>query len=539
MTEPSRQQPVSEGVDSSRATSPGLGASHSSLIHGKYLVVRAGSDVETSVVVPGGAIFQRDGIIEDVGPYADLKARYLPDEEIGGSNFILFPGLVNAHHHGRGVTTIQLGTLDDSLETWILNGWGRRPVDHYLMSLYTAMSMIESGTTTVMYNHGQAPAATVESDISDVLRGFGDAGMRVSFSLYRQNQNRVVYGDDEAFISSLPAELGRSVRSYLANVTMSDDDYFALFERTHARYGADPDARVRVLLSPSNVQWTSDDFLQRTKDYAERYNTGIHIHLMESPYQKLYGVRTWGKTPLAHLADLEFLGPEVSYAHGVWLTESDFGLLAAHGGTVCHNASSNLRLKSGIAPLNRMLAHGINVAMGTDSDAINDDDDMVQEMRLVSKLHREPGIDAPAISSAQVLKMATANGASPTFFGDQIGALEPGRRADAVLMDLSHIEEPYLDADSHILDALLYRGKARYVDTVIIDGRVVLRGGALVHVNKADVMRQLKEDLAGPTPERTLQVRQMVRSLLPHVRNFYEDWEHLDAPPHYRVNSTA
>ena len=265
MTDPRSQQGVPEGVDSSRAKAPGPGPFHSSLIHGKYLVVRAGSDVESSVVVPGGAVLQRDGAIEDVGTYADVKTRYQPGEEIGGPNFILIPGLVNAHHHGRGVTTIQLGTLDDSLETWILRGWGRRPVDHYLMSLYTAMSMVESGTTTVMYNHSQSTVATLESDISDVLRGFTDAGMRVSFSLYRQNQNRVVYGDDGEFIESLPVELGRSVRDHLQSVTMSDDDYFALFERTHARYGADPNARVRVLLSPSNVQWTNDDFLQRTK----------------------------------------------------------------------------------------------------------------------------------------------------------------------------------------------------------------------------------------------------------------------------------
>ena len=512
-------------------------APHSSLIRGKYLLVRAGNDLESSSVIPNGAVFQQDGVIEDVGTYDDLKARHQPDEEIGGPNFLVTPGLVNAHHHGRGLTTIQMGTLDDSLETWIVNGWTRRPVDHYLMTLYTAMQMIESGTTTVMYNHSQTPVATVERDISEVLRAFDDAGMRVGFSVYHRSQNRVVYGDDQTFIDALPADLGSSLRRYLADVTISDDEYFQLFERTHAKYGSDPNGRVRVLLSPANAHWTSDEFLQRTKEYAQRYEVGIHLHLVESYYQKLYGMRTWNKTPLAHLKELGFLGPEVSYAHGVWLTESNLRLLADHGGTVCHNASSNLRLKNGVAPVNRMLYYGVNVAIGTDSDGINDDDDMVQEMRLVSKLHRQPGIGAPAINSAQVLKMATVNGASPAFFGDQTGSLEPGKRADVVLTEISHVEEPYMDPDVHILDAFLYRGQARYVDTVIIDGQVVLRGGKFTKLDKGDVLAQLRESLAAPPPEQVGRVKSMVHDLMPHIQDFYRDWVHQRAPSHYRVNS--
>ena len=107
------------------ASSPSL-RSRTSLIRGKYVVSRPGSNADSSRVVTDGAIFQRDGVIEDVGPYDDLKSRYDADEEIGGQSYIVFPGLVNSHHHGRGVTTLQMGACDDSLETWILAGWGRR-----------------------------------------------------------------------------------------------------------------------------------------------------------------------------------------------------------------------------------------------------------------------------------------------------------------------------------------------------------------------------------------------------------------------------
>ena len=187
-----------------------------SLIRGKYIICRAGSDAESSTVIANGAVFQRDGVIEQVGAYDDLKASCNADEELGGPNYVVFPGLVNSHHHGRGVTSLQMGYCDNSLETWILNGWTRRPHDHYLMTLYTAMQMIESGTTTVMYNHGQTPAQGLEDDLNEVLRAFNDVGMRTAFSVYYRGQNRVVYSDDQQFLAGLPADLSASLRNFLA-----------------------------------------------------------------------------------------------------------------------------------------------------------------------------------------------------------------------------------------------------------------------------------------------------------------------------------
>ena len=509
----------------------------SSLIRGKYIVSRAGTDADSSTVHSDAAIYQRDGVIEDVGRYDDLKSRYQADEEIGGPNYIAIPGLVNAHHHGRGVGPLQMGSCDDSLETWILEGWARRPFDQYLMTLYTALRMIESGTTTVMYNHIHTAIAQLESDVDNVLRGFKESGLRTAFSVYFREQNRVVYQDDEKFLANLPTDLAGDLRAHLTAMNMTEDEYFDFFERTYRKHGTDPSGKVRVLLSPSNVQWNSDHFLQRTKEYATKYKTGIHMHLVETFYQREYGQRTWGKTPVAHLNDLEFLGPELSCAHAVWLTDGDIELLAEHNAAVSHNSSSNLRLKSGVAPVNSMLAKGVNVAVGTDSGAINDDDDMLQEMRLVSKLHREPGIDAPAINSHQVLRMATINAAAPTFFHDQIGALEKGRRADVVLLDLSPIEGPYMDPDISIIDALLYRGKAQNVDTVIIDGEVILRNGKFTRSDLQEVTNELKDHFSRPLERSVVKTRQMVQQLIPYVKRFYSSWIQGDTPPHYRYNS--
>ena len=511
----------------------------SSLIRGKYLICQAGNDAESSTVITDGAVFQRDGVIEQVGAYSDLKSSYDADEEIGGPNYIVFPGLVNAHHHGRGVSTFQMGTCDDSLERWILGSWGRRPYDQYLMTLYTAMQMIESGTTTVMYNHSQSAMNGLEGELDQVLKAFADVGMRTAFSLSFRDRNRIVYSDDQEFMAGLPSDLAANLRDYFAAADMSADDYFALFDRLHKRFADDPNSIVSVLLSPSNVQWVSDDFLQRTKEYATSHQAGVHIHLVESPYQKEFGIKTWGKTPVAHLQELGFLGPELSCAHAVWLTDGDIDLLAQSDTTVCHNPSSNLRLKNGVAPVNAMAARGINVAVGTDSTAINDDDDMIQEMRLVSKLHREPGIRAPAVNSHQVLRMATINAARPTFFHDRIGALEKGRRADMVLLDLSAIQAPYLEPDTDIVDALLYRGKADHVDTVLIDGRVVLRDGEFPGLSKDDVVSELRDRLGSPLEPGALKARNMVKQLMPYVERFYQSWSGEEGVPHYSYSSRA
>ena len=508
----------------------------SSLIRGKYILTAAG-DTGQITTLSDAAVYQEDGLIVAVGPYDQLKARYSADTELGGPNYSIIPGLVNSHHHGRGVTTLQMGTCDDCLEVWILAGWGRRPYDHYLMTLYTALNMLESGTTTVMYNHPQTAAATLKEDVDAVLRGFLDAGMRVAFSSYLRNQNRVVYQDDGDFLSGLPADLADDVRRYLAVGHLSDDDYFAFCDEMRREYHDHSSGKVRVLYSPANAQWNTDEFLLRSKEQATRHQTGIHMHLVESPYQKDYGIRTWGKTPVEHLHDLEFLGPEVSFAHAVWLTERDIELLADSGATVCHNASSNLRLKNGIAPVNPMLAAGVNVAMGTDSTAINDDDDLLQEMRLVNKLHRQPGLDAPAITAEQVLSMATANAAAPTGFGDEIGRLEPGRRADMVLIRLDALADPYLDADVPPVEVIMGRAKSRDIDTVIVDGEVLIGDGQRHRVNKADVARELREQLARPLDAATLATRQMAARLSPYVERFYRGHPPAMANPHYVYNS--
>lgn len=161
------------------------------------------------------------------------------------------------------------------------------------------------------------------------------------------------------------------------------------------------------------------------------------MHLLETAYQKDYARRRGGGSAVEHIDRFGLLGPLMTLGHGVWLNESDIHRLAETGICICHNCSSNFRLSSGVAALNAFEANGINTAIGIDEAGINDDRDMLQEMRMVLRAHRIPGMEADDVPTpAQVFRMATSGGAKTTAFGDTIGALEPGRGADLVLIDL-------------------------------------------------------------------------------------------------------
>ena len=504
------------------------------LIRGKHVVSRI-TGPSSAEIISNGAVVQRDGEIIEVGDYTNLRAKYEVDEEIGSSNQLVLPGLINAHHH-VGLTPFQLGAFDAPLETWIISRWALRDVDPYLDTLYCAIQMIESGITTVMHNH---MAARLPADVglfdaaSQIVDAYEDSGMRVAFSLSHRDQNHLVYEDDERFLTTLPSELASGVRDYLNARPITLEDYLTANAELLDKKQSD---RTNIFISPHNVHWCSDEMLMAMSDFARRNNTGIHIHLQETIYQKMYGGRHWSKTPLGHLLDLGFLGPEVSCAHGVWLTESDVDILAETGTAICHNPRSNLRLKSGVAPLNRLMEKNVTVAIGIDEAGINDDNDILQEMRLAQKIHREPGVSSRSPTSHQICELNTVNGSKVTFFEYQIGTLEPGKRADIVLLNMDRIEEPYLHPDTDIVDALMFRGKGLDVDTVIVNGEVLLRNKVFVRLDKADVTARFKETLARPLSEREISRGALSRQLMPHIDEWFAGWPLDSGNAHYTYN---
>jgi len=245
----------------------------------------------------------------------------------------------------------------------------------------------------------------VRSIAEHILKAYQDIGMRVSYSYALRDQNRLVYEADDAFIERLPPGLAPQVAAYLQAQAIPVEDHLGLFVDLWERWNNRE--RIRIQLAPANLHWCSDEALKALREYAAKYRVGLHMHLVETAYQKEYARRRTGTTAACYLEDLGLLGPHMTLGHGVWLTEEDIERVAATGTMICHNASSNLRLRSGVAPLNDWTAHGVRVALGLDEAGINDDRDMLQEMRLVLRLHRVPGMDDVVPTAAQVFQMAT------------------------------------------------------------------------------------------------------------------------------------
>ncbi len=513
-----------------------------SLVRGKYVVCKV-TGPHSAEVVADGAVLQRDGLIEAVGAYRELNRQHPDAEVIGSGNHIVMPGLVNDHFH-VGLTPFQMGAPDLPLELWSLHRIGVRAIDPYLDQLYGAVQMIETGTTTVQAIHSTARGSgPVSMEIADkVVGAYQASGMRVSYAPSVVDQNSMVAGPgggEADFAAQMPPELAERYRSFMAPSYRPVDEIMPVLEEISRKYGDNRYERVQVTMAPSNVHRCSDELLTAIKELAGRYGTGIHIHLQETVYQKLYGHTAYGKTPLQHLHEIGFLGPEVTCGHSVWATEEDLRLMAATGTNICHNASSNLRLQSGIAPMGRILAAGIKVAIGSDEAGLNDDKDLFQEMRLVLKLHRVPGIDLEPPTSCQVLEMATANGAYTSWFGDRIGTLEPGKRADMALVDMRNIEEPYLDPRVSVVDALVHRGRGIDVDTVLVDGEVVLRDRQLTKVDKEALFGEIKASLDRPLSALEVERRELAQLVEPYLRQFYRSGMPWDAAPFTVYNSRS
>jgi cytosine/adenosine deaminase-related metal-dependent hydrolase len=493
-----------------------------SLIRSRTMITRA-LDRHRWEEIADGAVLQENGTIAAVGAFSDLSRQHPTVPVVGSGKEVLLPGFINGHHH-VGLTPVQLGSPDMPLELWFVTRMVMRNVNPYLDTLYSAFEMIASGITTVQHLHGWAPGklGEVETRCEDVIRAYQDVGMRVSYSFSVRDQNRLVYQADADFVASLPVELRGPVQRWYDRFQLSLDDFFAVFETLHGRY--QNSSRVKIQLSPANLHWCSDAALTRFAEVSRAFNVPLHMHLLETAYQKEYARRRGGCSAVEYIDRFGLLGPQMTLGHGVWLNASDIDRLAETGTCVCHNCSSNFRLRSGVAALNVLEAKGINTAIGIDEAGINDDRDMLQEMRMVLRAHRVPGMDDEVPTAAQVFRMATAGGAKTTAFGERLGVLEVGRAADMVLIDWGHLSYPYLDEETPVLDAVLQRAKATGVRTVICDGDVIYNEGRFTKVDRDAALRALHDDLAKALADDEVERRKLSKSLLPHVKRFYANY---------------
>lgn len=509
-----------------------------SLVHGRTVVRGIDADGRPRVLENGG-VLQRDGVILAVDDFEKLKGRNEHDVVVGSDKHVVCPGFVNSHHH-VGLTPLQLGSPDLPLELWIVRRLAGRSVPPYLDTLYSAFELLASGVTTVQHLHGRAPlpVQNIVRHADEIIRAYADLGMRVSYSYGLRDQNRIVYEADEDFVRRLPPELAAPTREFLAEQTLDIDQSLDVFKTLIEKYRSND--HVAIQLAPVNLHWCSDEAIRRTVETARQHRVPMHMHVLETAFQREYAARrTGGGSAVQHLKQLDALGPDMTIGHGVWATESDIELLGATGTCLCHNCSSNLRLRSGIAPLNAYRRHKVVTALGIDEAGLNDDRDMLVEMRMALRVHRVPGLDEDEVPKpAQVLGMATAGGAATTSFKGRIGQLEPGHAADLLLFDWDQVSAPYLSSDVSVVDALVQRGRSENIAYVMVNGEIVLDHGRFLRVDRAAALAELSRTLALPETPTEKRNRALGLGLVKYARDVYADY--LSAKrgePFYRQNA--
>lgn len=416
-----------------------------------------------------------------------------------------------------------------------------RAVDPRLDTLYSAVEMLESGTTTVQHIAGGVfgPPDGWEASADAVIASYGEIGMRASFCFMIRDQNQLVYEDDEDFLAKLPDDLAAYFRPRLKAGREPVSEMMRFFVRMKQKYAASSPDSVRIQLAPANLHWCSDNALDEIFGTARQHQVKLHMHLDETRLQAEEARRRTGGSAVAHLAKLGHLGPNLTLGHGIWCTEADLDLLADHQCCLCHNASSGLRLASGIAPVNPARKRGIRIALGIDQSGINDDRDLLQEMRVAWMLHREPGLFQDRPETSDIFKMATEHGAATTGFEGIIGRLDTGKAADIVLIDWQSVAEPYLDDRTSLMDALILRTKSKSVVKVYVGGECVVKDGKVCKIDRHGLMREISAQFAHALTEGEKEAQMMTERLIPHIESWYRGYGETAGNSRYMFNQIA
>ena len=387
-----------------------------------------------------------DGIIIDLGKTRDIKSKYPRYEEIDATRKIVLPGLINTHTHAA--MTLMRSVADDmELMDWLKKIW---PIedrltadDVYYGTLMALVEMIKTGTTAFndMYFFMDKVAEAVK-----------EAGIRGILS-----RGLIEIPSKEAGEEKLKEGLD-----------------FAL------KYNNYANGRITTMLGPHTPYTCSPEYLKKIKDLAIENNLPIHIHLAETKsekenIEKTYNLNLGEKGVIEYVNDLGLLDAKVVAAHTVWLTDKDIKLIAEKRVGVAHNAVSNMKLASGVAPIPELLDAGAIVSIGTDGPASNNTLDMFREMRIVALLHKVNRLNPTVLPATDVLKMATINGARALELKN-VGEIKIGYKADLILVNLNRAS---LTPAHNPISLLVYSADGYSVDTMLVDGNLVMENGKI------------------------------------------------------------
>jgi 5-methylthioadenosine/S-adenosylhomocysteine deaminase len=399
--------------------------------------------------VKKGSILIENDIITEL---KDKNISYRADEVMDGDGKVLIPGLVNTHTHLS--MTLMRGLADDlPLNKWLNDHiW---PVEAdlegehcYAGALLACLEMIKSGTTTCndMYFF-----------MDHVARAIEVTGLRCLIS-----HGMIDLGDED----KRSEEFRETLR---------------IIEKCHET----ADGRIRVALGPHSPYTCSSELLKWVRSKADEKNLKIHIHVSETQKEVEDSMEDRRKRPFEYLNDIGLLGPDVIAAHSVWLSGAEIALIKDMNVKISHNPLSNMKLASGVAPVSKMIENGIQVSLGTDGAASNNNLDLFQEMKTSALLQKVETMDPTVLPAEQVLQMATCGGATALGMEDQIGTIEVGKKADLVLVDM---KAPHLTPYRNPISHLAYSAEGSDVNTVICNGKILMREREVLALDEAEVI---------------------------------------------------
>src|SRR5712672_3230761 len=315
---------------------------------------------------------------------------------------VALPALVNAHDHGRAVRSSSIGAGGKPLEAWLHYLALFPSVDPYLAAVVALSRSALGGVGTVMVHYTRAQGFTdLATEATEVARAARDVGVRVGFAVSMKDRNPLVYGPSEPVLAALPADARQEIARKFVRKSASPAELIALADAVAER-AAGPGFDVQY--GPNGPQWCSDALLEAVADASSRTGRRVHMHLLETRYQRAFMDQAYPDGVVRHLDAIGLLSPRLTLAHCVWARPDELALLAERGVTIAVSNSSNLHLRSGVAPLPAMLVAGCRVAMGIDGKALDEDDDGLRELRL-SRICCMP---APAFASRSAARRSCA-----------------------------------------------------------------------------------------------------------------------------------
>ena len=438
------------------------------LTHGTVVTMN-----ERREIIRDGAVAIDGNRISAVGKTTEVKASHRADIELDCSGKLVLPGLIDCHVHLA--QALIRGCADDlSLVPWLservlpLQG-SYSPREGELSAKLCCIEMIKSGTTTfaeslLHWRYGF-------NEIARVVDATGIRGV-----LSKSMMNLRGYADQPDAIPEGMAEDGETTMRQALE----------MIKKWHGK----TDNRIHIWFGARTPGGCTVDFYREIAEQARKHRTGITIHLGEVKQDIDYMRKEFKMTPMEFMRHCGVVGLHVIYAHGVWIPQKDFEILRETEGTVCHCPASNLKLASGFAPIPEMLHAGINVALGCDGGPSNNCYDMIREMKLAAIAHKARLLDPEVLPAEKVLEMATVNGARATLWGKELGSLEPGKLADLIVVDQRN---PHLVPVRNPVSNLVYAANGSDVDTVIIDGKIVMQGRKVKTIDETEIVEQAQE----------------------------------------------